>query len=43
LCGNFYTDQKGFEKIAKIYALGNVIENIKKLFNEKFEKEAENV
>lgn len=43
LHGNFYTDQKGFEKIAKIYSLGNIIENIKKIFNEKFENNAENI
>lgn len=33
LCNNFYCDQKDFEKISKIYALGEIIENIKKLFS----------
>lgn len=33
LCENFYCDQKDFEKISKIYALGEIIENIKRLFS----------
>ncbi len=33
LCWNFYTDQEGLETIAKTYALGEIIENIKKLFS----------
>ena len=33
LCWNFDTDQNSFEKISKIYALGEVIDNIKTLFS----------
>ena len=33
LCWNFDADQETFEKISKIYALGEVIDNIKKLFS----------
>ena len=32
LCGNFDADQDSFEKISKIYALGEIIDNIKTLF-----------
>ena len=33
LCGNFDADKNSFEKIAKIYALGEVIDKIKSLFS----------
>ena len=32
LSGNFDTDQDNFEKIAKIYALGEILDNIRNLF-----------
>ena len=34
LCGNFDADQDGFEKISKIYALGEIIDNIRTLFSD---------